>query len=129
MDLLGLSVTNKPSSGRCAFERDRVEQKTRECGCDMRLFGEGLDGESESGLPVDCIGGKRMSSLLSRVSPTTNPASLLGHCFGGKPTPCGTAGSDFSGLLPQAGIRLGPRSRKCTLGTWESAPLARLRRV
>ena len=89
MDLLGLSVTNKPSSGRCAFERDRVEQKTRECGCDMRLFAGCLDGESESGLPVDSIGGKRMSSLLSRVSPTTNPASLLGHCFGGKPTPGG----------------------------------------
>jgi hypothetical protein len=129
MDLLGLNATNRPSCRRCAFERDRGEQKTRESGCDMRLFCKGLDGESESGLPVDCIGGKRMSSFLSRVSPTTNPAFLLGHCFGGKPPPCGTAGSAFSGLLPQAGIRLGPRSRKCTLGTWESAPLARLRRV
>ena len=129
MDLLGLNATNKPLCRECAFERDRAEQKRRESGCDMQLFCKGLDGESESGLPVDCIGGKRMSSLLSRVSPTTNPASLLGHCFGGKPTPCGTAGSAFSGLLPQAGIRLGPRSRKCTLGTWESAPLARLRRV
>jgi hypothetical protein len=68
MDLLGLSATNKPSCGRYGFERDRVEQKTREYGCDMRLFGGGLDGESESGLPVDCIGEKRMSSLLSRVS-------------------------------------------------------------
>ena len=89
MDLLGLNPTNKPSSGRPAFERDRGEQKTREYGCDMRLSAGGLDGESESGLPVDCIGGKRMSSLFSRVSPTTNPASVLGHCFGGKPTPCG----------------------------------------
>ena len=129
MDLLGLSVTNKPTCRRCAFEGGSAEQKTREPGCDMRLFCEGLDGESESGVPVDCIGGKRMSSLFSRVSSTTNPAFLLGHCFGGKPTPGGTAGSAFSGLLPQAGIRLGPRSRKCTLGTWESAPLARLRRV
>jgi len=129
MDLLGLSATNKPPCGRCAFERDRAEERTREYGCDMRLLAGCLDGESESGLPVDSIGGKRMSSLFIRVSPTTNPAFLLGHCFGGKPTPGGTAGSAFSGLLPQAGIRLGPRSRKCTLGTWESAPLAWLRRV
>jgi hypothetical protein len=129
MNLLGLSATNKPSSRRCAFERDRAEQKTREYGCDMRLFSGGLDGKSESGLPVHSIGGKRVSSLFSRVSPTTNPGSVLGHCFGGKPTPCGTAGSAFSGLLPQAGMRFGPRSRKCTLGTWESAPLARLRQV
>ena len=89
MDLLGVNATNKPSCGRCAFERERTEQKTRECGCDMRLFARGLDGESEPGLPVNCIGGKRMSSLFSRVSPTTNPASVLGHCFGGKPTPGG----------------------------------------
>ena len=129
MDLLGLNATNKPSRRRCAFEPDRTEQKTREYGCDMRLLAGGLGGESGSGLPVDSIGGKRMSSLFIRVSPTTNPAFLLGHCFGGKPTPGGTAGSAFSGLLPQAGIRLGPRSRKCTLGTWESAPLARLRQV
>jgi hypothetical protein len=129
MDLLGLNATNKPSRRRCVFERGRAEQKTRESGCDMPLFAGCLDGECESGSPVDSIGGKRMSSLFSPVSPTTNPAFLLGHCFGGKPTPCGTAGSAFSGLLPQAGIRLGPRSRKCTLGTWESAPLARLRRV
>ena len=129
MDLLGLSATNRPSCRGCAFEHDCGEQKTRESGCDMRLFCKGLNRESESGLPVDSIGGKRMSSLFSRVSPSTNPASVLGHCFGDKPTPCGTAGSAFSGLLPQAGMRLGPRSRKCTLGTWESAPLARLRQV
>jgi hypothetical protein len=84
MDLLDLSAMNQPSCRRCAFERDRAEQKTCECGCDMRLFAGGLDGESESGLPVDTVGGKRMSSLFSRVSPTTNPVSLLGHCFGGK---------------------------------------------
>ena len=89
MDLLGLSATNKPSCGRCAFERDRAEERTREYGCDMRLLAGCLDGESESGLPVDSIGGKRMSSLFIRVSPTTNPAFLLGHCFGGKPTPGG----------------------------------------
>jgi hypothetical protein len=89
MDLLGLNATNRPSCRRCAFERDRAEQKTRESGCDMRLFCEGLDGKSESGLPVNCIGGKRMSSMFNRVSPTTNPVSLLGHCFGGKPTPGG----------------------------------------
>jgi hypothetical protein len=89
MDLLGLNATNKPSCRRCAFECDRTEQNTRECGCDMRLFAVGLDGEGESGLPAYVIGGKRMSSFFNRVSPTTNPASVLGHCFGGKPTPGG----------------------------------------
>jgi hypothetical protein len=51
MDLLGHSASNKPSCGRCAFERDPGEQKTRAYGCDMRLSAGGLDGESESGLP------------------------------------------------------------------------------
>ena len=129
MDLLGLNATNRPSYGRCAVERNRAEQKTREYGSDMRLFAGCLDGESEPGLPVDSIGGKQMSSLFSRVSPTTNPGSYSVTASGAKPTPGGTAGSAFSGLLPQAGMRLGPRSRKCTLGTWESAPLAWLRRV
>ena len=59
MDILGLNATNQPSCRRRAFERDRAEQKTREYGCDMRLFAGGLDGESESGLPVNNIGGKR----------------------------------------------------------------------
>jgi len=129
MDLLVLNPTNKPSCGRYAFERDRAEQNTREHGCDMRLFAGGLDGESESGLPVDSIGVERMSSLFSCVSPTTNPGSYSVTASGAKPTPGGTAGSAFSGLLPQAEMHLGPRSRKCTLGTWESAPLAWLRRV
>jgi hypothetical protein len=129
MDLLVLNSTNNHSCGRCAFERGRAERKTREHGCDMRLFDRGLDGESESGLPGDGIGGKRMSSLFSRVSPTTNPGSYSVTASGAKPTPGGTAGSAFSGLLPQAGMRLGPRSRKCTLCTWESAPLPWLRRV
>jgi hypothetical protein len=74
MDLLGLNATNKPSRRRCAFERDRTKQKTCEYGCDMRLLAGGLGEESGSGLPMDSIGGKRMSSLFSRVSPTTNPA-------------------------------------------------------
>jgi hypothetical protein len=97
MDLLGLSAMNKPSCGGCAFERDRAEQKTRECSCDMRLFGGGLDGESESGLPLDCIGGKRMSSLFSVCLQPRIPL-LLGHCFGGKPTPSGTALFCFYGF-------------------------------
>ena len=49
MDLLGLNATNKPSRRRCAFERDRTEQKTREYGCEMQLLAGGLGGESESG--------------------------------------------------------------------------------
>ena len=93
MDLLGLSATNKPSCRRCVFERDHAEQKTREFVCDMRLFAGGLDGESESGLPVDCIGGKRMSSLFSRVSPTTNPGSYSVTASGANRRPA--AGSLF----------------------------------
>lgn len=129
MDLLGLNPTNTRSGERYAFERGRAEQKTHEYGCDMRLFAGDPGGESESGLPVDSISGKRMSSLFGCVSPTTNPGSYSVTASGAKPTPGGTAGSAFSGLLPQAGMRLGPRSRKCTLGTWESAPLAWLRRM
>ena|ERR1700679_384772 len=98
MDLLGPSAANKPSCRRCAFERGRAERKTRECGCDMRLFAGGLDGESESGSPVDCIGGKQMSSLFCRVSPTTNPGSYSVTASGAKPTPSGTALFCFYGF-------------------------------
>ena len=129
MDLLVLNASNDRSCGRCALERGCAEQKTRKSGCDMRLSAGGLDGESESGLPVNRIGGERNELFVQPCVSNHESRLLLGHCFGGKPTPCGTAGSAFSGLLPQAGIRLGPHSRKCTLGTWESAPLAWLRRV
>jgi hypothetical protein len=93
MDHLGLSATNKPSCGRCAFERDRAEHQTREYGCDMRLFGGGLDGESESGLPVGSIGGNRMSSMFNCVSPTTNPGSYSVTASGANRRPA--AGSLF----------------------------------
>ena len=129
MALLALNATNKPSCGGCALEHDRAGQKTRESGCDMRLFAGGLDGEGESGLPVNRIGGERNEFLVQPCVSNHESRLQLGHCFGGKPTPGGTAGSAFSGLLPEAGIRLGPHSRKCTLGAWESAPLAWLRRV
>jgi len=133
MDLLGLNATNKPSCRRCAFERDCTEQKTREYGCDMRLFLRGLDGESESGLPVYSIGGKRMTSLLSRVSPTTNPAFT-------RSLPRGqTDAQRHSALLllrlPSKSFRKEHRKHfdeptvNAELGTWESAPLAWLRRV
>jgi hypothetical protein len=89
MDLLGLSATNKPSCGRCAFERDCAEQKAREYGCNTRLFAGGLDGESESGSPRGSIGGKRMECMvLARVSPVQSRL-FLGHCFGAYATPGG----------------------------------------
>jgi hypothetical protein len=129
MDLLGLSVTNKPSCGRRAFERDCAEQKARESGCDMRLFAGGLDGESESGLPVGSIGGKRMSSLFNRVSPTTNPAftrSLLQGQTDARRQACSSA----SATPPSVTVSIcdGP-SVNAELRPWESAPLARLRHV
>jgi hypothetical protein len=46
------------------------------------------------------------------------PCSPAVTRFGAYPAPGGTAGSAFSGLLPQPGA-LGPHSKKCTLGTWE----------
>ena len=129
MDLLGLSATNKPSYGRCAFERDRAQLKTREYGCDMRLFAGGMDRESESGLPVGSIGGKRMSSLFSRVSPTTNPAvtrSLLRGQTDARRQACSSA----SATPPSVTVSIcdGP-SVNAELRPWESAPLARLRQV
>jgi hypothetical protein len=51
-------------------------------------------------------------------STSAHALCLLGHPLGAHPAPCGTSGSDFSGLLPQPDA-LGPHSRKCTLGTRE----------
>jgi len=133
MDLLGLSATNEPSCRRCAFERDHAEQKTREYGCDMRLFAGGLDAESESGLPVGSIGGKRMSSLFNRVSPTTNPAFTRSLLRG--QTDALRHGALLLLRLPSKSFRKEHRKHfdkptvNAELGTWESAPLARLRQV
>lgn len=133
MDLPGLSAMNKPSFGRCAFERDHAEQKTREYGCDMRLLSGSLDGESESGLPVDSIGGKRMSSFFSRVSPTTNPAFTRSLLRG--QTDAQRHGALLLLRLPSKSFRNEHRKHfdeptvNAELGTWESAPLAWLRRV
>jgi hypothetical protein len=133
MDLLGLSAMNQPSCRRCAFERDRAEQKTRECGCDIRLFAGGLDGDSESGLPVDSIGGKRMSSLFSCVSPTTNPAFTQSLLRG--QTDAQRHGALLLLRFPSKSFRKEYRKHfdeptvNAELGTWESAPLAWLRRV
>jgi hypothetical protein len=133
MDLLGLSATNKPSCRRCAIERDRTEQKTREYGCYMRLLGGGLDGECESGLPVGSIGGKRMSSLFNRVSLTTNPAVTRSLLRG--QTDALRHGALLLLRLPSKSFRKEHRKHfdeptvNAELGTWESAPLAWLRRV
>ena len=114
MDLLGLSATNRPSCGRCAFERDRAEQKTRECGCDMRLFAGGLDGESESGLPVDMHRREADEFIVQPCVSNHESRFLLGHCFGGKPTPCGTALFCFSATPPSGyGFHLRRTLRKC----------------
>jgi hypothetical protein len=93
MDLLGLSATNKPSCGRCAFERDRAEQKTREYGCDMRLFAEVWTGSVNLDCQWGSIGGNQMSSLFSPVSPTTNPGSYSVTASGANRRPA--AGSLF----------------------------------
>ena len=89
--LIGLSLMNThPRSGR-ALKRGRAELKTHDCGCDMRLFAEGLDGasSSDSELPVYRIDGKLRRSFCF-MSPISIPL-MLGHCFGGKPTPGGAA--------------------------------------
>jgi len=129
MDLLGLNATNKPSCRRCAFERGSAEQKTRESGSDMRLFAGRLDGESESGLPVDSISGKRMSSLLIRVSPSTNPA-FTRSLLRGQTDARRQARSSASAKPPSVTVSIcdGP-SVNAELRPWESAPLARLRHV
>ena len=129
MNILGLSATNKPSCGRCAFERGSAEQKMREYGCDMRLFARGLDGESKSGLPAYVIGGKRMSSLFNRVSPTTNPA-FTRSLLRGQTDARRQARSSASATPPSVTVSIcdGP-SVNAELRPWESAPLARLRQV
>src|ERR1700679_270272 len=129
MNLLGLSATTNPSGGRCAFERRSAEQKTHEYGCDMRLFAGGVDGESKSGLPAYVIGGKRMSSLFNRVSPTTNPA-FTRSLLRGQTDARRQARSSASATPPSVTVSIcdGP-SVNAELRPWERAPPPRLRQV
>ena len=130
MDLLILNAVQNLSTLECVQEHGRDQQKR--CGFACRnaaLFAGRLGWKSRRGLPVDSISGERNEFLVHSCISNYESRLLLGHCFGVKPTPGGTAGSAFSGLLPQAGMRLGPHSRKSTLGAWESDPLARLCQV
>lgn len=141
--LLGHGGTNGISPLLCALEHDHAEQKTRDTGCDMRLFVPRSGEERRCGLPVDGITREqRVCIHQMRVSPAPFRL-LLGHCFGAHATP-GGARSSASLRAPRWG--LGPAQnkfenggsehrpnffrvppRKQTFGTWESRPLAWLR--
>lgn len=134
ISLLGHDVPNRDALGRCAFERCYAEQRTSGCGGRTRLFVGGPFGRSESGLPANGISGKgRVASVLRGVS-HINPAACSVTASGPKPTPGGTALFCFHGfhrnLIRKNTEKICDKPTvNAELGTWESGPLAWLRRV
>jgi hypothetical protein len=128
--LLGLSAANNHPCGRWALELGRAEQKTRECGCDMRLFAGGRGGEIGSGLPADIIGGKRNGVIVPACVSMYVSRLMLGHCFGPirRPAARRSSASACAALRVTVSTCGGP-SVNAELGTWEPGPLAWLRLV
>ena len=105
----------------CALERDHAECKTRDTGCETRLFVPRSDGEkvdlvcrgmaspeSGSSIVLQCVSqfhSSRARSLLRGLCDALRHCAVL-----------------LSGLLSQS--KSGPLLQNARLGTWESRPLA-----
>ena len=124
-----------PSPLSCVPEHGNSHPKTR---CFARqnagLFAGGWGAEGVSALPVESIARKRMSFFCRAMCLPFVSRFFLGHCFGVKPTPGGTALFCFYGFHRNL-VRKVHRKHfdkptvNAELGTWESDPLAWLRRV
>jgi hypothetical protein len=119
------------SASKCAFEHGESYPKTR---CSVRydagLLADVWGAIVVLALPVESIVRKRMSSCAVQCVSPLYPASLLGHCFGVKPTPGGRLVLLLRLAPPAVTVSIcdGP-TVNAELRPWESDPLARLRRV
>lgn len=87
--LLGHGAAKNFSPSQRAIVHGRAEQKTSECSCGTRLFVLRSGMERGSGLPVNCVVGKRRNRMvLARVSLVLFRL-FLGHGFGAYATPGG----------------------------------------
>jgi len=87
--LLGHGAAKKRFHLERTLDRASAEPKTSECGCGTRLFPLRSGVERGSGLPMNCVVGKRGNRVvLARVSLVLSRL-FLGHCFGAYATPGG----------------------------------------
>jgi hypothetical protein len=128
--LLGHGEANGITPLLCALERDHAEWKTRDAGCEMRLFvprsdGEKVDlvcrgmaspGSGSSVVLEGCLPVPFLTSSVTASGPLRRPAAGSLFCF------------DCIALRVTVSICDGP-SVNAELRPWESRPLAQLRKV
>ena len=128
--LLGHGEVNEISPILCALERDHVERKTCDAGCEMQLFvqrsGEETRGSGVAGLGTDGIARKQgvciVQMRVSQINSSLARSLLRGFCDALR-----HGAVLLSGLLSQSKSR--PLLQNARLGAWESRPLAQLRKV
>ena len=87
--LLGLDAANLTPAWKRALECGRAEQKTSESVCGTRLILLRSGVERGSGLPVNCVAGKRGNRIVLARASLVLSRHFLGHCFGAYATPGG----------------------------------------
>jgi len=110
----------------CALERESAEQKTRENGCKMRPIVQRSGARSRD---LVCRGMASPGSVESVVLEACLPvhSSLARSLLRGLCDALRHVAVLLSGLLSQS--KSGPLLQNARLGTWESRPLAQLRKV
>jgi len=105
----------------CALERDHAECKTRDTGCETRLFVPRSDGEKVDlvcrGMASPGSGNSIVLQCVSQFHSSRARSLLRGLCDALRH--CAVL---LSGLLSQS--KSGPLLQNARLGTWESRPLA-----
>ena len=121
--LLGHGEANGITPLLCALERDHAEWKTRDTGCEMRLFvprsgarsvdlvcrGMASPGSGSSVVLEVCLPVPFLTSSVTASGPLRRPAALRSFCF--------------PALLSQSKSGW-PLLQNARLGAWESRPLA-----
>ena len=106
MSLLALNPAQQPSS-QCAFELAAGGGKTDVTGRDIRFLPGDWSGSSEVGVPAQWHTGNQWEDVQMCVSNYEFPF-MLGHGFGAKPAPCGSASFCFA-LSAPSGSRFLPK--------------------
>jgi hypothetical protein len=96
MDILALNPAQTPSPSGYAFELAVARRKSSATERDARLLPRDLGDPIEVGLPARWLCGNQFEDVQKCV-PNYESRLMLGHCFGAKPAPCGSASFCFPG--------------------------------
>jgi hypothetical protein len=129
MELLTLNSAQHRIPKGWSFELDSSPDKPLAIGRDSRFHSEDWGGSGEVRLSDVGLSEEQQDRGVQSCGLQPRIPFMLGHCFGPKPAPCGSAlfCFRFAALWVTVSTFGGP-TVNAELGTWEPGPLARLRR-